>query len=168
MGKRGQLTTIDFIGSVAIFIIILIGIIGYWNTADLRFNANREQEELASKAIKITDVFVESQGTPTNWNETNVEVIGLVSSDRKLDSTKLTSFKNMTYDEVRNTLKIKSYDFYFKIVDINGATIIVDGRTMETGAIPNIEKKAITKIRRIALWGSQKVTLEFSMWKSEI
>ena len=147
MSKRAQIITIDFVGSVVIFMLALIGLIVMWNIADIQFSTNNEQEELISKAIKVTDLFVESQGIPTNWNETNVKVIGLVSSDRKVDSNKLTAFKNMTYGQQRDLLNIKSYEFYFKLIDINGGLITIDGRTMEIGnPIPN-QERTITKIK---------------------
>mgnify|MGYP001580252268 FL=1 len=155
----------DFIGSVVVFMLLMIGIISFWNVYGLRFNANLEQEELTLKIVKITDVFIQNQGVPTGWNETNVAVIGLVNSDRKLDEDKLSSFKNMTYDNIKELLNIEAYEFYFRVIDTNGALIKANGQFIEIGNLPDFDVKNIIKIRRIALYGIQQVIVEFSMWK---
>lgn len=165
MYKKGQLVTIDFVGSVAIYVFVFIGIIVFWNIYSLRFDAILGGKEMAFKAVKITDLLVENLGVPTDWNETNVAVVGLVSNDRKLDVDKLSAFKNVTYSEIKELFNIELFDFYFRIVDLNGALVNANGQFMEIGNLPGGNKESIIKIRRLVLYGSQKVILEFSMWK---
>ncbi len=165
MYRKGQLFSLDFIGSVVVFVLILTGIIFFWNIYTSRFNAQLERETLTFQLVKISDLLVENPGIPTQWNETNVEVIGLVSSDRKLQVDKLSSFMNVTYDKTKTLFNIDQYDFYFRIVDVNGAFIKANGQFIEKGAFPGTAEESIVTIRRIVLYGTHKVVLEISAWK---
>ena len=165
MNKKAQLVVLDLIGSVVIFVILLIGIITFWHIYSLRFNANIENQNTAFIATKITDLLVETQGIPNNWNGTNVEVIGLIKTDRVLDPKRLNSFRNLTYSEIQSLFNVESLDFYFRVVDLNGALISTNNQFMEVGSAPPIDQDAIIKIRRFVLFGTQKVVVELSMWK---
>ena len=165
MYRKGQLSSLDFIGSVVVFVLLLTGIIFFWNIYTLRFNAQLERDALTFQLVKISDLLVEHPGIPTHWNETNVEVIGLVSSDRKLHADKLSAFMNITYNKTKTLLNIDQYDFYFRIVDLNGAFIKANGQFIEKGAFPSTTEDSIITIRRIALYGTQKAVLELSAWK---
>ncbi len=165
MSKKAQLATMDFLGSIVIFVFLIITIILVWDLYNLRLNSNLENEETVFKLVKITDLLVETQGIPTNWNTTNVQVIGLTSKDRKFDSNKLYLFKNLQYNKTRELFNIENYDFYFKITDLNGALISANNQFIEIGPQPEVDNDSIITIRRFALYGSQKVILEFSVWK---
>ena len=166
MHKKAQVVTTDFILSVGVFILLILGVIIFWNNYSTRFNMNVENRELELLAIKITDLLVESPGIPSGWNETyTVEVIGLVNTDRTLDQNKLNAFRNLTYATIKEKFNIEAYDFYFKIVDLNGATLMINGQFMEIGSFPGLDEDSIVKIRRFVVFGSQKVILELSMWK---
>ncbi|MFH1592350.1 MAG: hypothetical protein ABIB47_03210 [Candidatus Woesearchaeota archaeon] len=163
MGK-GQIVSLDLILSIVVFILLIGGIIAFWNIYILRFNANIKQEELALKATKITDLFVESQGVPTGWNETNVQVIGLVDRDRRLSSNKLASLLNVTYAQIKTSLNIDANEFYFRVVDLNGALVKAKGNFVEVGN-SSLDVEQVIEMRRFALYGNQKVVLEFSIWE---
>jgi len=160
----GQLTSLDFIMSLVVFILLITTIIAFWSNYTLRFDANLKQKELVLKAITITDLFIENQGIPTNWTKDNVQVVGLVDYDRELDASKLSSFLDIGYDQAKDYLNIKAFDFYFRVVDLNGALIKAQGNTVELGN-QSIGAGSIIKIRRFALYGQQKVILEFSIWE---
>ncbi|MEK6826535.1 MAG: hypothetical protein AABX08_02645 [Nanoarchaeota archaeon] len=161
---KAQIASMDFILSAVIFFILIAGVMSFWNIYILRFDANLEQKELVLKAAKITDLFVENEGSPTGWNETDVAVIGLVSSDRKIDNDKLASFLNLSYDQVKSYLNIDENEFYFRVVDLNGAVVKAKGNFAEKGLPPG-DVDSIIKIRRIAMYGSQRAVVEFSLWE---
>ena len=165
MSKQGQLISIDFIGSVVIFFILLTTLFLFWNTSTTKFNNNLERDKLLFTLVKITDLFVEHQGIPTNWNVTNVQVIGLVEKDRTLDTNKLIFFKNLTYNRTRQLLNIEPYEFYFRIIDRNGAIVTAQNQAMEVGSFTPSVKEPVVTIRRFVLYGSRKVIIEFSAWK---
>ncbi len=165
MFKRGQLSTIDLIGSIAIYVILLIFIIVYWNLYEKRFDANINEEEMAVSAIKISDFLVENSGFPTNWNNSNVQIIGLVSKDRILETRKLQSFINTTYNKTRNLWNIENYQYHLRITDLNGALLNVSGNFTDFGPFQNADEDLVLKVRRFALYGGKKVIVEFSLWK---
>ncbi len=160
---RGQLSSLDLVMSVTVFVILLIGIVSFWNIYILRFDANLNQKELALKAITITDLLVENTGIPTAWNQTTVQVLGLVERDRRLDSNKLSAILNMNYSNIKSYLNIEAHDFYLRVVDLNGALVKAGGQVVEIGN-QTATANFIMKIRRPTLYGSQKTILEFLLW----
>ena len=165
MHKKAQLVSIELIVSIAVFMVLIVGVIIFWNIYSIRFNKDIDRNELAIKLVKISDTFVENQGFPTAWNETNVQVIGLVNNDRTLNTNKLSSFKNVTYSGIKAILNIDAYDFYFRIIDLQGATVSANGQIIEIGSQPGANEESVITIRRFLLYGSKKVIMEFSIWK---
>jgi len=161
---KGQLSSMDLAISVMVFVFLLVSIISFWNIYVLRFDANLNHKELALKAVTITDLMVENTGIPTAWNKTTAQVIGLTEKDRRLDSNKLSALLNMSYSQIKGYLNIDANEFYFRVVDMNGALVKAQGQVVEIGN-QTANTDFIVKIRRFTLYGSQKTVLEFLLWQ---
>ena len=89
--KKGQIFSVDLAISMVAFIILFIIIIGFWNLYSLRLNERIAVEEANLLAIQITDILINSEGVPVNWEQqvNNAEVIGLKDSSGMLSQEKV-------------------------------------------------------------------------------
>ncbi|MBI2499527.1 hypothetical protein HYV88_04770 [Candidatus Woesearchaeota archaeon] len=167
LSKKGQVQSLDLFISATVFIILLVTLILVWDNFSKRLDNKIAYEDLSEKAIKITDILVETRGVPDKWENDadKVNVIGLVSNDRVLSSNKIEEFIDMEYDDVRELFNIEAYDFYFRIIDSNGALIQVHDNDVELGNKPSLSSKFVITIQRIVLNGGSEVVLEFTLWE---
>src|SRR3989344_564481 len=165
--KKGQVQSLDLFVSATVFIVLIVTLILVWDNFSKRLDAKVSYEDLSEKAIKITDVLVETRGVPDQWENDadKANVIGLVSNDRVLSNNKIEEFIDMEYDDVKKLFNIEAYDFYFKIIDSNGAIIQVDDNDVEFGNKPSLSSKFVITIQRVVLRGGSEFVLEFTLWK---
>ena len=165
--KKGQVQSLDLFVSATVFIVLIVTLILVWDNFSKRLDAKVSYEDLSEKAIKITDVLVETRGVPDQWENDadKVNVIGLVSNDRVLSNNKIEEFIDMEYDDVKKLFNIEAYDFYFRIIDSNGAIIQVDDNDAEFGNKPSLSSKFVITIQRVVLRGGSEFVLEFTLWK---
>ena len=167
LSKKGQVQSLDLFVSATVFIVLIVTLILVWDNFSKRLDAKVSYEDLSEKAIKITDVLVETRGVPDQWENDadKVNVIGLVSNDRVLSNNKIEEFIDMEYDDVKKLFNIEAYDFYFRIIDSNGAIIQVDDNDAEFGNKPSLSSKFVITIQRVVLKGGSEVVLEFTLWE---
>lgn len=111
--KKAQIWTVDFILGVSMFVILLV--IGL--SLFLTINTDNDFEDATREAIYISNVLM-SEGSPSTWNSSTVIAPGLLS-DGVLNNTKLESFSEFTYAELKSFFAIRN-DFSFFIRDDTG------------------------------------------------
>ena len=116
--KKAQTWYMDFIFGIFIFTICLI--------LYFKFVPNLDSQELENlydvyyDAKTISDSLM-SEGYPADWNKSQVQRIGILSSGNKVNRTKLINLKNMTdnnYNNTRRKFNIMS-DFVLFFKDTN-------------------------------------------------
>lgn len=152
---RGQIWSLDFSVSIVIFLIVLIPFMTMWGYMYAENEEKRVFDDMEMRAMSISDSLVRLEGVPKNWNETNVEVIGLASEENFLDSGKVESFESMSYSRVRDVMT-KRYDYYVRISDINGSVY------MEKGSLPS--DTTIVPVERYANYNDRIVRLQLYLW----
>src|SRR3989344_1472737 len=99
MEKKGQTWGLDLIMAVFIFVIgifvFLIYSINYSGEATETFEKLSYDGEIIMKSIL-------SEGSPKNWNEADVKMIGIISNN-KINKTKLEQFYNFTLSDYNKT-----------------------------------------------------------------
>lgn len=117
MNKKGQAWVQDAIMSIIIMIIIFsIFLTGYFNISKKNGNFDTVDSD-----NRIISEYLMLEGTPIDWNETNVLRIGILNEDYSLNETKLEKFYNITitdYDRSREFLNTKS-DYIVFFTDDN-------------------------------------------------
>jgi hypothetical protein len=63
--------------------------------------------------------FLMTEGYPENWNSTNIQRIGIVDQNYKLNETKLAELTSMDYKTTKDLLNTK-YDYYIYFLKNNG------------------------------------------------
>ncbi len=128
--KKAQLLTIDFVLSLAIFVSIMLTLVGIWSTVGTQVRDVESRRELQMISLAVSDMLVRSPGSPNNWNSTNVSSIGLAKIERILDLAKIREFLKMDYYDVKDKVRLgglgtglyesKTFDFQVYFADMNG------------------------------------------------
>ncbi|MBR9676290.1 hypothetical protein GOV05_04745 [Candidatus Woesearchaeota archaeon] len=116
--SKGQAWIQD--GILALFIVITTVILFFVGYTNLQKEDINTFEAVYNKNAIVSE-YLMLEGTPIDWNESNVLRIGIINSDNSINSTKLDVFYNMTindYESVRSNLKTP-YDFLVFFTDKN-------------------------------------------------
>ncbi|MEM2963222.1 MAG: hypothetical protein QXW70_00795 [Candidatus Anstonellales archaeon] len=118
----GQLISIDAVVSLIALIFIILLFLYHW-TEGIKITSNLVRRNgMEQSAIVASDILLKSSGYPHNWNQSNVQAIGLASSPHVLSVDKILAFKNISYNTSKKLLGIVD-EFYFYIDDIEGNRI---------------------------------------------
>lgn len=157
--KKGQAWGLDLIVASILF---LGGIIFFYTYS---LNLSNESEDIFSKLAYDGNTMSEallSEGSPQNWNLTNVEKIGLLSHD-KINETKLEMFYQLSVTDYQKTksffnIKYNYYLFFQKNMTIN--SLEIEG----IGSFPTAPKNLI-KITRLTIYKNKPDTLNIHIWE---
>jgi len=157
--RIGQVSVIDLFISVVVFGLIIVSIMLTWNSYNVKINEQIGYNELLIRGFQVSDLLSNYKGNPENWNKlgNNVTVIGLAESEGVISKDKLGNFTNMTYNDIKSKLNIKTYDFYFNLSAVN------DG--FDEVVIGNKSGDQTIVTRRLVLYEGEKGVLEFALWQ---
>jgi len=110
---------------------------------------------MQEKAFQVTNVLL-GEGKPTNWNTSNVEIIGLTNKPFHLSESKVNNFTMIKYQRTRELLDLH-YDFYFRIIQ--------QGNTITNYGLNGTGKQNIN-LRRNVFYKNDLAIMEFRVWQS--
>ena len=167
MGKKGQFNFIDFMLGIVIFAILL--------TLFFRYSSN-----ITEKQEGITGLVVEgrtisndllSEGFPSNWNSSNVVIIGITDDNNQINETKLNNLINLSYQQTR-TLFRTTYHYYFLFRNQSNSAIKITPTqegigypSVNSSNIENINTQKLIKIERIVFFRNQMAKLVLYLWQ---
>ena len=99
--KKGQLISGDFIVSIVIFLIVLAIVIPLFNRLSEESRQKQVEENVRIRLSFISDVILKKEGAPPDWNETNVQLIGLADRNGRINKTKIRNLMNMDKGSVK-------------------------------------------------------------------
>jgi len=165
--NKGQLISGDFFLSMGIFLTVLGISLVIFNYVSLRIIDNQEEDFMHTVATATADVLINTEGSPRNWNETNVRSVGL-ESNGFLNRSKVIRMVGMDYDSLRNALRIKPYEMRITFNGINGSVLNLSGTELQIGTEPDV-KSQIVKIQRSALITNSSsriiAVVNFILWR---
>lgn len=160
MSKRNsQIWLTDFIIGVLIFLIVIL--IFYKYAYNLNEDPNKVSIELLMDAKSISNSLI-TTGSPENWNQTNVSIIGLTDGNQRLVQNKLDMFANISYSSIRTYLRT-SYDFYLTLEYFNKTNIPING-SLGIGMAPN-DADNLIRISRIVIYDSGLINMVVTIWQ---
>jgi len=124
MKRKAQAWSLDFITSMAIFLLVLVTLYFVWNYVNVQNMEQKTLDEIETTALAVSDSLIRTGGLPEDWNTTNVNIIGLAQEENVLDPEKVSYFLSMgssNYNLTKNILTGK-YDFFFSMTDLNGTS----------------------------------------------
>jgi len=164
VNKKSQSNSIDLmiasvIFGVGITIFLIYSINGPNEGADVIDNLYRDGDTISQ--------IILSSGNPENWNNENVEKIGILT-DNKIDENKLENFYNLSmnnYSFTKNSFGT-IYDYYFFLNDditINNETIPGIGKPGFNAS--DIDAENIIKVTRFSVYKNKPVNVYLYIWE---
>ena len=162
--KKAQVAVLDLFIAALIFGILVSAIMVTWNNYNVKIDQRIEDNTNLIRAYHISDLLVRYPGKPTAWETypeligDSISIIGLAKSDGVIDPVKLSEFTKLENDFIKDKLKTGHYDFYFKLVQIDGSHFT-----------PPIEKGNLTNsstsiaLRRYVIYNETEAILEFHL-----
>ena len=120
--KKAQAWGMDLMVAAAIF---TIGIVSFYFYTINNPGQAKDTTELLFYEGNFVSGTILSEGSPPNWNPTNVQKIGILS-DGKINNTKLQYFYELSESDYRGTKGLfemgYNYNYYFTLEDDTFAT----------------------------------------------
>jgi len=157
ISRKAQVWYTDFIVSVLIFMIALVIYFEYVN------NLSKEEESKIDEMLmsaKVMSNSLMSEGYPDEWNQSNVEIIGIID-DKRINQTKIENFYNMSH----NSAKLKfglSQNYYFYLEDRNGQKMGISEKEA-TGEEP-VNPVKLVKLNRVTIYNNSIVKAVVQIW----
>lgn len=158
--KRAQLAVTDLFIALFIATILIVIIIFAWNRYTVILEDNVGYEEMQIIAFQVSDLLVKSEGEPEDWENdpSNVDVIGLASSDRELSPKKVEAFVNLSYNITSKSLGVELYHYYFQLKHINGTKMAEHGVIFPSN-------RSVVNVPRLVMYENEEAVVEFAVWK---
>ena len=157
---KGQVWSTDFALSAVIFFMALSTMVFVWNYTNTQAQESLAASELEGAALTASDFLARNPGYPIGWNASNVQVIGLASSENVLDMSKVGTFINMSYQKAKSILSLGEYEFYFQLLYLNNTPL--DG--LSFGLQPS-GAGIIAPVERLVLYDSMPVRMRLTVWE---
>ena len=161
-----QVWSLDIMVGLSLF---LVGMMMFFTYTINQSDETTEVFELLSHDGKILADNLMSKGYPEDWNSSNAVIIGL-TTDNRINDTKLTSLYNMIYTG-NNYTKTKrlfstNYDYYFffdenMTINLNS----VEGIGKPGVTKNNITSKNLVKITRLTIYQNKILPLYIYIWE---
>jgi len=156
MSIKAQTLSYDFFVACTIFLMFMVIIFSLYSYANSHINDIWKIDEITKLSSQISEVWMR-EGTPENWNISNVIVMGL-TSDYRLNQTKINYLNEMGYQPVKEKIGVGVYDFYLRIYDSANKTMFSFGR------YPS-EPDYVSRNKRIGIFNSTIVFIDTLVWQ---
>lgn len=167
--RKGQAFTADFLLSAVLFIIILFAAVELWNITASKYSKNDSYGIMRDKALSITDSLIKTEGYPSGWTNETVRMLGISEGvPNVLDKNKMLEMKNISYSKLRNVFGLSDYEVYLNFTNSSGATIVMNGASLEYGLAPFLKKDLVPMKRFVLINDSGNIirsVLVFMIWR---
>jgi hypothetical protein len=159
MNKKAQIWYTDFMLGILVFVVVIFVYYEYaysidQNPADITSDIMMDAKSISSSLI--------TQGSPADWNQSTVKIIGLTDGEQRIVQEKLDMFANMTYAQTRTKLRTP-YEFYIQFEELNGSIIQINGKD-GIGLAANDTDNAVS-ISRIVVYDSKLTNMVVQVWQ---
>jgi len=151
--KRGQAWGFDVIIGFVIFTAVIV--IFYLYVLNAPGQSQEEVESLQYEGGLVTNSLL-SEGFPKNWTTTDVQIIGILESDKKINETKLANFETLTttqYQQTKTLFNIKN-EYYVEFSEPSISAI---------GLAP-INQENLVRIERLTIYQNKPITMTVQIW----
>ena len=166
--KRGQVIIFDLIVAIAIFTITFLLFYNqfFFSSNDEAYDYNRASE----KINQLGYFLISTSGVPNDWDETDVEAIGIASEKNVIDETKLSMLVAMgiaNSSNMKQKLDIQAYNFSFSATHPDGALVQLNNSIYQGNASFGTVQESKNKIKstRIASYKNSEIILKLEISK---
>ncbi|MFH0861669.1 MAG: hypothetical protein V1875_01445 [Candidatus Altiarchaeota archaeon] len=157
--RRGQAFSADLVVGVVLSILALGLLSAAWGIGKVRLDETEHMRALEDKANRISNLLVKSPGIPPDWEDdvSNVSVLGLAGSDRRLSEGKVEALKLLGEPRLRELFMMGGTGCVVRLRTPEGAIIKSTG---------NLEySDSVVTSARIVSFRNQTMFLEVSVWE---
>lgn len=153
---KAQAFTPDFVVASIIFLLILTMLQVY--TQNMYEKIDKQQNLLYyDNLVSTTDLLLLYGGYPQNWDQVNVEVLGIAEKPNYVNRTKVEHMMGMGDDQIKKIMNIEGKSF--NITFSNETGIIYTKGSSDWGSADNI-----FIINRNALMNGDVLKISFIVW----
>ena len=179
---KSQVWYLDFVLAISIFVLLLI--IYFTYTLNLSKQDTKVLNDLITNLKSMSSSLI-LEGYPDNWNNDDVQRLGLTNNNQRIDENKLGQFLNISYN-TRKTLFNTQYDYFIFFKNNNGCLInisdnfgvghadveleevidpICNGFTEDSIDLSNMNPKNIVRTDRLLIYNSEIVDMVIYLWQ---
>jgi hypothetical protein len=149
------IATVIFISAILIFFLFTL-------------NSSSEEKEIFAQMTETAEIISDNlllDGSPSNWNDTNVIKIG-ISSNNKINDTKLEKFYNLTNTTIgyskSQSIFVTKFNYFINFSE----PIIIQGNTVVGVGRPYWETSSenVIKTSRFTIYKNKPVTMYVNIW----
>jgi len=155
---KGQAFAPDFIASMAVMGVMLTAFFISWNAMIDSQLAAAEDEEMYTESQKTINHLINSPGVPSDWDQDNVEAVGLAERPRVLNRTKVEEFEELDYSRQRSLLNAQG--FKLKLVEQDGNKLYNIGDEIQSGDVNTFSRDVMFNDSK----GFRRVEVKYSSW----
>lgn len=113
--EKGQVFSSDFLVGIVVLLFILTALQVY--QSNMLQNIEYQNKLLYRESlVSRTDTLLLSEGLPSDWNSSSVEVLGLSTGEpNHINETKLARFVSLPAENVTEFLGLRGRNFYFSV-----------------------------------------------------
>ena len=167
---KAQIFSLDAVIASAIFIFIMLAAAELWQYSREKTFIEETRNDMEVLARNALSMLVETGGKPENWtayefNESNIQSLGLADEYLQLNSTKISSLSGADYPAAKTMLGIQgpNYGFEIEIGKWNGSEYSANS-TIGQSASDVISE--VVKVERYVLLDDSWAKATMSLWKS--
>ena len=149
--------------SISIFLLFLGVLLPLWSHMQGSMGEQNRQVFMENKIVIVSEILSKTEGSPKNWNKTNVKSIGLLTGEN-LNKTKVDTLMRINYSKSKEILGLNGFDFYLNITDYKNNNFKVNGNNMVYGKFPN-NSEYISRIQRLMTYNETVAVLELILWR---
>ncbi|HLC56826.1 MAG TPA: hypothetical protein VJJ23_06320 [Candidatus Nanoarchaeia archaeon] len=163
MNKKAQLAMIDLMVAMGISLIMIAAIVISWNNIMNEINAKKGLDDMHIKLLQVSDVLISSYGTPSSWEKdvNNIESLGLATSDRILNTAKLTAASSLSTSIITSLLQLQSYKLIVDVKELDDTPLYQIRSTADSPS----ETVTLIVLNRLAMLENEVVKVKFTFWK---
>ncbi|OYT43125.1 MAG: hypothetical protein B6U88_01830 [Candidatus Aenigmarchaeota archaeon ex4484_56] len=152
---KGQIN-FDFIFSVTIFIILITYLfVQIFNNYPTQIGLSKSNY-FFSEAYRVSELLIKDEGYPNDWNETNVERLGLSSEPYILNNSKLTEL-----DKLCDVLSLTKIQKIKESLDIDGLLAVkisyINGTNILNCDLAGGKLNRLSHVKRVAIYNNSVV-----------
>ncbi|MEK6854888.1 MAG: hypothetical protein AABX73_01570 [Nanoarchaeota archaeon] len=121
-----------------------------------------EKLSILSHEGEIVSNTLLSEGYPSNWDESSVVKIGLLT-DKKINETKLESFYNLAqidYGKTKTLFGIR-HNYYVNLSE----SVVIGGSRIEGIGLLDPNSDNLVRITRVSIYKDVPITLTIYLWE---
>jgi len=156
--RKAQILTYDFFTAMAIFIVVLTVVMGYWYYASVQIEETRERNRATNLLYLSSDVWFK-EGYPKYWGATDVMEIGM-SNGNRINETKMEILNDsISYSKLVSLLNLGVYNVQYTVYNSTRGIIFQFPSGVNLGFAKNVYN-----IERVGILDEKPVVIRTIIW----